>query len=212
MGGYFQTTKTDAGWNYNIGKSAWNIDVLAYKEIAQLPTPIQDRFISDMAQNRHFKDRFIIWANSIIENGDNKGFEEITLTWITPKQIKRIRKDGYKFNSPIVVIQDDQIPHSYHEKTPKQKLTQSEYLTMYDIINNYDELYYDITKYNEYSDSIGLVYVRLIPNSDKCIKVCTRFNEITKIDNKNLPITRVTTVAKVLHSSLGVKTKYKKIE
>ena len=73
--GNIYSMKTDAGWNYNVGKSAWNIDVLAYKKIAKLPQPVQDKFISDMALNPHSRDKYINWATKIL----NEGFTRICL-------------------------------------------------------------------------------------------------------------------------------------
>ena len=211
MGGYFQTTKTDAGWNYNVGKSAWNIDVLAYKEIAQLPTPIQDKFISDMAQNRHFRDRYIEWAKYLMNTGyTNVAKEELTLTWLTPKIINKIKNDGFDLNSPIVVMQNTQIEHSYNDKTPKQKLTESEYLQIYDIVNNPDEILYDFTKYNKHSKALGLAFIRFISNSEKCIRVSARLNEPSNTKGRIMPVVRITTVAKIKYASMGKF--FKKIE
>ena len=209
MGGYFQTTKTDAGWNYNVGKSAWNIDVLAYKEIAQLPTPIQDRFISDMAQNRHFKDRYVEWVNNILKNGTKNVELEKTLTWLSPSLIKELKKENYKIDSPIVVISDRRVGHSGMNKNKGQALSKTEYLQIYNIVNNPDEVYYD---YTQGPDVKQIAFVKLIPNSDKCIKVCVRFNQKSRFKYRKQLVNQVTTVGKVNYDSLKDQKQFKKIK
>lgn len=93
-------------------------------------------------------------------------------------------------------------------KNVKQTLTEPEYLQIYDIVNNPDEKYYDYTrpKYEQ------IAFVKLIPNSEMCIKVCVRFSQKSRIKGNKQIVNKVTTVDKVKHSNMNDKTKYKRIE
>lgn len=195
-------------WNYNVGKAAWNIDVMAYKKIAKLEQKDQDKFISIMALNPHSKDKYVIWAKNILDNGFKNVDLEKTLTWLSPTLIKKVKINKYNPETPIVVMSDKQVGHSGLNKTITQQLTKSEYLRVYDIINNPDEIYYDYTR-PQYEQ---IAFVKLIPNSNKCIKICVRFNQKSRIKNNTQIVNKVTTIGKVNQSDMNDKTKYKKIE
>ena len=202
-GGIDRVLKPDAGWETNVGKSAWGIDVQAWNKVKDMPEQIKYDFLSKMASNPHRESAYKVWVEKLFSK-DYKNTElEKTLTWITPKLYTKVKPQ-----SPIIVIQDSQIGHSGINKNEKQALSKNEYLQVYDIINNPDERYEDFT----YKDGKQIAFVRLIPNSKKCIKICVRFNQKSRYKNKDYLISRVTTIGKVNYQSFKNTKDYKKIE
>lgn len=205
-GGIERTLIPDAGWETNVGNSAWGIDVAAWNKVKNLDENIKLDFLSKMAQNPHREQAFKTWTSKMFEK-DYKNTElEKTLTWINPKLYEKIKPQ-----SPIVVIQDSQIGHSGINKNTKQALSKEEYLQVYDIINNPDEIYEDYT----YKDGKQIAFVKRIPNSEMCIKICVRFDQKSRLKDKrkrNELISRVTTVGKVDYQSFMNLKDYKKIE
>jgi len=118
------------------------------------------------------------------------------------------QKTNSVLKSPIIVIQDSQVGHSGINKNPKQALSKEEYLSIYDIVNNPDEIYEDYTnpKWKQ------IAFVRLIPDSELCIKICVRFNQKSKLKDRSYLISRVTTAGKVPYIDMEKGNKYKKIE
>jgi len=105
-----------------------------------------------------------------------------------------------------VVINNSQVGHSGKNKVDKQALSKEEYLQVYDIVNNPDEVYYDLTR-----EKAGLVFIRKIANG-KCIKVCTRLNQKSRNKNRKEPVIKVTTIGKVDYTNISKQKGYKKIE
>ncbi len=199
------TLTPDAGWGTNLGVQAWGIDVQAWSKVEGLPEQIKYNFIAKMAENPYKKEAFIKWAENIFENGFKNTKLEKTLTWISPELFKKI--DNVP-NSPIVVIQNNQIGHSGMNKNAKQMLTKEEYLRVYDIVNKPDEIYWDYTN----SKWEQIAFVRKISNSDECIKVCVRFNQKSRSRDKNQMVSKVTTVGKIKYHNIANGKNYKKIE
>ncbi len=199
------TLTPDAGWGTNLGVQAWGIDVQAWSKVEGLPEQIKYNFIAKMAENPYKKEAFIKWAENIFENGFKNTKLEKTLTWISPELFKKI--DNVP-NSPIVVIQNNQIGHSGMNKNAKQMLTKEEYLRVYDIVNKPDEIYWDYTN----SKWEQIAFVRRISNSDECIKVCVRFNQKSRSRDKNQMVSKVTTVGKIKYHNIANGKNYKKIE
>lgn len=207
MGGYFQTTKTDAGWNYNVGKSAWNLDVLAYKEIAQLPTPIQNSFISDMAQNRHRKDeieRFIQY--NYYNNLKLKILEQKVLTWLSPVVLKALKEENIDVKTPIATLPSTKIYHALRPtKTEGQLLSKPQYLRIYDYVNNSDKVFID-------KKEKKLLYVFFLAEKDiidgrDCIIIPLKLNQARPTPNfaANAEMVKY-------KDALSDKNRYKKIE
>lgn len=93
-------------------------------------------------------------------------------------------------------------------KQDAQALTKEEYLQIYNIVNKPDEVYWDYTN----SKWKQIAFIHKIPNSNKCIKVCVRFNQKSKRKEIKYPISRVTTIGKVNYYNLSTGKDYKKIE
>ena len=70
-----------------------------------------------------------------------------------------------------------------------------------------DETYFDYTRKNDKQ----IAFVRILDNG-KCIKVCVRFEQKSRLKDRNYLIARVTTVGKIDYSSMKNKKDYKKIE
>lgn len=202
------TLRADEGWSTNMGTHAWNIDVLAYSKIEKLPQELKDTFISQMAQNPHNKSRYVEWATNILNNGSKNVSLEKTLTWLPPELLKHLSRDNIRLKSPIVVINDKQVGHSGKNKNIKQALSHTEYLQVYDIVNKPDEIYYDYTR----PEQEQIAFIRKIPDSEKCIKVCIRLSQKSRIKSNSNLINNVTTVGKVPYIDMQRGNKYKKIE
>lgn len=204
IGGKSFTLKPDAGWGSNNAIKAWGLDVQAYKKIAKLPQEIQDRFISDMAQNVHNKKVLENFVNNYIKN-DKKNedtIKEKTLTWITPTLLKRLKADDINLHTPIIVLTDDRIGHTLDKKVDYDEL-----IGIYDILNNPDGVYYDYTSKN----GTGLAYTKNIDNK-KCIKVCVKLNYKLKKGKKINVTNWISTVGKVLRVNMETGKDFKKIE
>lgn len=201
LGGKTINIQTDAGWSSNTGRHSWNIDVMAYKSMSGLPENVRDKFISEMAQNVHCQKAF---ENFVKNTTLPKGLEQ-TVTWLSPQMIKRLQTDTFLPETPVVVLQDDRIGHALTNKIIKQRLTEPEFLNLYNIINNPDAVYYDYTR----KGSTGIAFIQNIPNSDKCIKVCVKLGQ--KHKKTKMPVNYISTVGKVDKKSLN-NPLYKKIE
>lgn len=207
-GGFNMTLKPDAGWETNIGKSAWGIDVVAWNKVKDMPEQIKYEFLSKMAANPHRESAYITWATSIFNKDYKKTIAEKTLTWIKPDLYSKLKSADYCPETPIIVMQNGQISHSGKNKIEKQALSRDEYLRIYNIINNPNEVYYDYTnsKYKQ------IAFVKLIQGSDKCIKICVRINQRSKDRLKNYPVSNITTIGKVDYHTIAKGERYKKIE
>lgn len=190
----------DAGWNTNLGNKAWNMDVLAYSKIQNLPQPIKDKFISDMAQNVHTQNKFKKFVTKIVNNNliNKSTIKEVPITWLSPKILKTLSKDNLSPKTPVVVFQDERIGHILD-----RKVGITEFLKLYEIINNPDETYYDYTR----RGNIGLAFIRFV--DDKTVlKVCVKLN---KKKRKQI-VNYISTVGKVPKTELLNPKMYKKIE
>lgn len=202
IGGEEIIMQPDAGWSSNVGKAAWNIDVLAFNAVKDLPEDVKFRFISQMAENVHSQKAFQNFVKNIISDGMKaKGLEK-PLTWISPDMLNILNKNNVSIKTPVVVMQDDRVGHIMGSKVAKQKITEDQLYNIYDIINKPDAVYFDYTR----QGSTGLVYIRNLENS-KCIKVCVKLNK-TK---SKVPVNYVSTAGIVDKSSLN-NPLYKKIE
>lgn len=205
-GGVERILKPDAGWETNLGIKAWGLDIQAWNKVKDMPETIKYKFISEMATNPHNQKAYISWAKRIMKS-DYSAATEKTLTWLTPHLYDKLKVNA-DIESPIVVMNKGQISHSFKNKNEKQMLSAKEYLNVYKIINNPDEIYFDYTN----SKWTQIAFVRIIPNSEKCIKVCVRINQKSKSKDKNYLVSQITTIGKVNHYNLKEKKHYKKIE
>ena len=157
-----------------------------------------------MAQNTLSETVFKNFVKNNIKSGFMSKGLECTVTWIMPEMLKTLEKENINIKTPIVVLQDDRIGHIIGSaKVEKQKLSQDELLSLYEIINNPDERYYDYTRTNV----TGLVYTRNIKNTEKCIKVCVKLNTY----KSKIPVNYISTAGIVNKSSFN-NGLYKKIE
>lgn len=196
--------QTDAGWSTNVGKNAWEIDVLAFNSIKELPQKTKDRFISEMALNTHTFKAYTNFAQNVIKNGlKAKGIEQ-TVTWIQPAMLNKLNKEKITVNTPVVVMQDRRIGHIIGDvKTEKQKITDEQLKDLYNIIHYPDAVYLDYSK----PDTTGIIYIRNL-NEKKCIKVCVKLNKY----KSRVPVNYVSTAGIVDINSLKNKKIYKRIE
>lgn len=204
--GNIYSLKPDAGWASNVGKSSWGIDVTAWNKVKDLDENMKYKFLSQMAANPHREKAYISWASKIMSDGFKNSELEKTLTWIKPELYGKI-KNNFDLETPIIVMQNNQIGHSGENKNEKQALSKEEYLKVYEIINNPDEVYYDYTrpKWKQ------IAFIKLLPN-DKCIKICVRLNQKSRLKDKDYLVSKITTIGKVNYESLQNKKDFKKIE
>lgn len=202
IGGKEIFMQPDAGWSSNVGKAAWNIDVLAFNSVKDLPQNVKDRFISEMAENIHTKKAYQNFVKNILADGmKSKGLEQ-PLTWIAPDMLNILNKNKVSINTPVVVMQDDRIGHIIGSKVAKQKISEEQLYNLYDIINNPDAVYFDYTK----SNTTGLVYIRNIDDT-KCLKVCVKLNKF----KSKTPVNYISTAGIVDKTKLNSPL-YRKIE
>lgn len=206
--GTMMTLTPDKGWGVNLGVKAWGIDIQAWNKVENMPDSIKYDFISKMASNPYRKKDYLNWANNIFNNGLKNTELEKVISWLSVSLYKKINVNSKGIDSPIIVISNSQIGHSGINKNLKQALSKNEYLKVYDIINNPDEVYYDYTK----PKWLQIAFIHKIANSNKCIKVCVRFNQKSKLKDRTYKISKVTTVAKVPYIDIKKGDKYKKIE
>lgn len=204
LAGKILTMQTDAGWSSNVGKNAWEIDVLAFNSIKDLPQKTKDKFISDMALNIHSQKVYSNFVKDVIKSGlKAKGLEQ-TVTWLQPQMLTKLNKEKVNINTPIVVMQDSRIGHIIGDvKTTKQKISDKQLEELYDIINNPDAIYLDYSK----PDTTGIIYIRNL-DKNKCIKVCIKLNKF----KSKTPVNYISTAGIVEINSLNNKKIYKKIE
>lgn len=196
--------KTDAGWSSNTGKAAWNIDVLAFNEVKDMPQNIKDKFISEMAQNTINERVYKNFVKNTIKNDLKAKGLETAITWIKPIMLNKLAKENIKINTPIVVMQDSRIGHIIGDvKTEKQKISEEQLLDLQKIINNPDAVYLDYSKQN----STGIIYIKNL-DSKKCIKVCVKLNKF----KSKTPVNYISTAEIVEKNSLNNTKVYKKIE
>ncbi len=200
----------DAGWGTNLGTKAWNLDVQAYKKIAKLPQDIQDKFISDMAQNVHNKKVIENLTNKII-NQNFKIFkvEEPAITWILPSVLKYLKENqNLKVQSPVISFEARQVKHSLGKtKIEKQKLTTNQFLQIYDVLNgNYNELFYD-TKIS------AIIYVKMLTKGEivdgrDCIAIPVNINS----KRTDRPVNYIGTTKRINYDNILKDKRYIKIE
>ena len=202
--------QTDAGWSYNVGQAAWNLDVLAFNSLKELPQNVKDRFISEMAENIYNKSGI---ENLIRETLERPYFAshgiEKPLSWFTPDIIKAIEKEKIRLKTPVIVLEDRQVKHSLgNVKVEKQRLTQKQFLKLYDYVHSPDEIFID-TQEN------AIVYVKFLPKNEiidgrNCIKVPVPIN----VDNPRRPVNFVGTTSRIPYQNTfgGKQTRYKKIK
>lgn len=204
LAGKVLTMQTDAGWSSNVGKAAWDIDVLAFNTVKDMPEDIKNRFISEMAQNTLNERVYKNFVSSVIKNGlKAKGLER-TVTWLQPVMLNKLNKEKIKINTPIVVMQDSRIGHIIGDvKTEKQKISEEQLKNLYNIINNPDAVYLDYSKPN----TTGIIYIRNLDGKN-CIKVCVKLNKF----KSKVPVNYISTAGIVDKNSLKNTKIYKKIE
>lgn len=205
--------KTDAGWSSNVGKAAWDLDVLAYKTIQQLPDSLQDKFISQMAENTHNL-KMVEWLiDRTLKHKNYGGYGvERTLTWFTPTVINYLKKNNIKLQYPAVIFHDGLVKHSLitKEKVPEQMLTLDQFKKLPKWIIEYDEVFYD-------TKDPAIVYVKFLPKDEiidnrNCVKIPVIINNLN--DNEHRPINYIGTSGRINYERTftGENCPYKKIE
>ncbi len=198
----------DAGWETNIGKSAWNIDVLAWNKVKDMPDKIKYDFISKMASNIH--------KEKVVEYVIEAGLKHFTkpeggksaVTWLKPVVVQALLKNKAVFQTPIINITEGDISHILRSrKNPKQILTESQVRNFYKYINNPDEIWLD-TKDNSLNYIINLPKDEIIDGRD-VIKVNIKIDN----SNKNTPVNYIGSAGRVERKhEMTDKNRYIKIE
>lgn len=207
LGSKEYTLQADAGWATNIGAHAWNLDVLAYNKIEKLPQELKDTFISQMAQNIHSKDAIENLIKKTIKNDLNSRGLEQTITWFTPKIIQALEKENIRLQTPIAVFEDRQVKHSLGaRKVSKQQLSQQQFLRLYNMVSDYDEVYIDTQEH-------AIVYLKYLPKDEivdgrDCIKIPVVINS----SDKRRPVNYISTTGRISSKNIKTDKRYKKIE
>ena len=208
LGGKEYNLTADAGWSTNMGAHAWNLDVLAYNKIENLPQNLKDKFISDMASNPHNK---AVVAN-YIEKSMKKDYrntpQEITLTWFTPQIIKALKANGKEPVTPVVSMKLGKTTHTRRDTKIKkgQALSTEQTKKIWDYINTADEIYID-------TQDFALIYIKYLPKNEildgrDIIKIPVKINNT----NSKMPINYVGTLSKIHATDIKGKDRFKRIE
>lgn len=195
-GGKEFTLRADAGWSYNPGQYAWNLDVQAYGKIKDLPQKIKDKFISDMAQNPYNKKAAADFIEKSLKKDYKGTTQEITLTWFTPKVIDALKANGAEPITPVVSMKLGKTTHMQrNSKIEKgQALSVSQTKKIPDYLNNPDEIYID-------TKDLTVLYIKYLPKDEiidgrDIIKIPVKINN----KNKKLPVNYISTASKI-HST-----------
>ena len=202
-GGVERILKPDAGWETNLGVKAWGLDIQAWNKVKGMKDNLKYRFISQMASNPHREKIFKDFIDKVVANNLRGQREEKVLTWINPSLFEKLQKENIIAETPLVVFQDDRVPHIIGERA---KLTKEQLYSAYNIVNNPDGIYFDYTKQKD--DAIA--FVKYIADTNECLKVCIKVNK--KHKKTKLPVNYVSTAGIVDKSSLNDPKLYKKIE
>lgn len=197
----------DAGWSSNVGKAAWNIDVLAFDAVKDMPQALKDKFISDMAQNLHSQKVYENFISGIIKNGlKAKGIEK-TVTWINPKTLSVLQKENISLKTPVVVMQDNRAGHIIGDvKVEKQRISEKQLKKLYEFINKPDEIYLD--KEDNTILFVKKLQEKEVINSADCLKVAVKIDRYKK---GRIPVNYLSTAGRVSHKSFN-NSRYIKIE
>lgn len=203
-GGVIRNVKPDAGWSYNPGAAAYNLDVLAYKSFSGLPQKIQDSFISEMAQNRHKQGAYTAFIQNILDKKYKTAGKDVVVSWITPTVLNFLKKEKAMPLTPVIVSQQ-KTTHFMTTKSVGQVVSKQQLLKLYDIINEPDNIFYD-TKNNALIYAIMLDKSEIVDGRD-CLKVAVKINKT----RKGAPVNYIATPARVDFKSLKGE-QFKKIE
>lgn len=174
---------TDAGWSYNVGKAAWNIDVLAYEKIKNLSPEIKAKFISEMAQNVPRKQAFAGLIDSTIQNSFKpKGIEQ-SIGWMNPDTLSYLDKNDLMPQTPVIVMQDKRIGHILGDRK-KQDIPVEELKKASEIISNPDAVYFDKRSKSDPT----LLYIKKL-NDKEILKFVVKVNR----KNKSIPVNYAST-------------------
>lgn len=196
------TLKADKGWGVNLGVHAWGIDVQAWNKVENLNENLKYQFISKMASNPYNEKVFKNFVDEIIKNNlKPKGFEK-PISWIGVELFKKLNQNNVILKNPVIVFQDDRIGHIIGNRG---KLSAKELKQAYNIINNPDSIYFDFTM-----KDTGLCFVKNIPDSDECYKVCTKLAKKHKKTKES--VNYISTIGKVKKAEMQDKKHFKKIE
>ena len=207
VGNQDYTLQADAGWSTNLGAHAWNIDLSAYSKIEKLPQELKDTFISQMAQNIYSKEAIVNLIKKTINNNLNSRGLEQTLTWFSPKIIQALENENIRLQTPIAVFEDRQVKHSLSpRKVETQRLTKEQFLRIYDMVADYDEVYID-------TQAHAVVYLKYLSKDEivdgrDCIKIPVVINS----QDKRRPVNYISTTGRISSKNIKTDKRYKKIE
>ena len=207
VGNQDYTLQADAGWSTNLGAHAWNIDLSAYRKIEKLPQELKDTFISQMAQNIYSKEAIVNLIKKTINNNLNSRGLEQTLTWFSPKIIQALENENIRLQTPIAVFEDRQVKHSLSpRKVETQRLTKEQFLRIYDMVADYDEVYID-------TQAHAVVYLKYLSKDEivdgrDCIKIPVVINS----QDKRRPVNYISTTGRISSKNIKTDKRYKKIE
>lgn len=166
----------DAGWSYNVGKGAWNIDVMAFNEIKELPQRLKDKFISDLALSPVKQKNFKNFISQVLKAEYKAKGRECTAGWIMPKTIQRVKEQGIMLETPVIICNDSKAIHMNRDsKNPKQKLDKELIKALSSFIQDNDGIYLETKK-----DVKKLWFIKNLSAPDKdgkeCIKIIVHLN------------------------------------
>lgn len=174
----------------------------------KLPQTVQDRFISEMAQNPHRKAVVMNIIDKMLKKDYKNAIIDTPITWLSPVIIKALKSNNLEPLTPVIAFERKQVSHSLNRniKVAKQRLTEQQFKKIYDYLNDPDEIFFDTEKQQ-------LLFVKFLPKDEviedrDCIKIPVIINS----NNKNRPINYIGTTGRVNYNETFKNPSYKKIE
>ncbi len=199
--------RPDAGWETNIGKSAWGIDVQAWNKVKDMPEKIKYDFLSKMASNPHKEKSFINFIdNALIDISKPKGNKEIA-AWVGSDTFEILQKSSINLKTPLITMQDSRVSHLIGDrKNLAQKLSKEQLYNLYNVINSPNSIYLD-------TQDNSLIFIHFLPKNEiidnrNCIKVVIKLDKL----HKGLNLNYVATAGRVNFKDFSNNKIYKKIE
>ena len=118
-----------------------------------------------------------------------------------------MENENIRLQTPIAVFEDRQVKHSLSpRKVETQRLTKEQFLRIYDMVADYDEVYID-------TQAHAVVYLKYLSKDEivdgrDCIKIPVVINS----QDKRRPVNYISTTGRISSKNIKTDKRYKKIE
>jgi hypothetical protein len=165
---------TGIGWDYNQGKTAIFLDILAYQKLQDLPSEVQTLFINEMASSDIYEKAFPSWVDGVLKDPQPRG-QSIAIGWMDNNVLKYLERENFQPETPVIGATSRGIKH-IENKIRTGEISLQEIRNIPQFIRNPEVILYD-------SDDPALLYV--ISTDDKKLKSVVRINRPIKRERIN---------------------------